>query len=217
MFIPDYQDSDKCAEKMRRTKIYKSSQLAMITPDNNLMKLREYLLCDGKNFIIPTYGIGRGFFLMKAKVIPPKDYRFASTLDGCEIFGSAVNLHQLIEFKKIDFMVTGASVVHHNGVRYGKGHGYFDIEWALFNEIGIANETTPIFAVVHDSQLIQKQIIPSPHDTCVDFIVTPTQIIEVKEKYPKPKKIHWNILPSDMYNSIPPLQELKRLLNEENK
>ena len=33
---------------------------------------------------------------------------------------------------KIDLMLTGASAVSKNGVRFGKGHGFFDLEWGMF-------------------------------------------------------------------------------------
>ena len=86
---------------------------------------------------MPTGGIKRGFLLFSHDRIPLHQGEFASTLDGAEIFGLSISLTDIMdlaESSKIDMMITGASAVSMNGVRYGKGHGYFDIEWALFKE-----------------------------------------------------------------------------------
>ena len=40
------------------------------------------------------------------------------------------------------FMVTGASAVSLDGVRFGKGHGFFDLEWGMFTDMGIVDDDT---------------------------------------------------------------------------
>ena len=208
-FIPDFEGSEKCVEKIRMLDIYKNAKLIFITPDNCLERLREVCLRDNKPFIMPTYGIRRGFVYLSRELVPLGMEEYASTLDGAEKFGKYVSLADIMKLGKIDFLVTGASVVDVNGVRYGKGHGYFDLEWAMLREIGVVDDNTPIIAIVHDCQVIDENIEASSYDTIVDYIITPTRIIKVKRKMNKPQGIDWKKLPKEMLDEIPPLQELK--------
>lgn len=213
-FIPDYEGSDRCVELLRGLKEYKKANLLMITPDNNLAKLRELCILDEKSYIMPTYGIVRGFLLMRREYVPRGQEAFSATLDGADRFGKPVTLRMIQEMKKIDLMVTGVSVVNVEGVRYGKGHGYFDLEWAMLREIGVVDEETPVIAVAHDCQVVEERFPVTPHDTIVDVIVTPSRVIRVSKKHKKPEGIMWEKLPEDMIKNIPPLQELKRMKRE---
>jgi 5-formyltetrahydrofolate cyclo-ligase len=51
-----------------------------------------------------------------------------------EHFGRPIALAELPALGKFDVMVTGASAVSTNGVRFGKGHGFFDLEWGMFTD-----------------------------------------------------------------------------------
>jgi 5-formyltetrahydrofolate cyclo-ligase len=208
-FIPDFEGSEKCIEKITALELYKNAKLIMITPDNNLEKLRKECIIDKKTYIMPTYGIRRGFLKLSKNEVPSGQELFSSTLDGVEKFGVPITLKE-IKGLKIDFMVTGASIVNTEGVRHGKGHGYFDLEFAMLREIGSVNEKTPIIAVVHDCQVTKDKFPVSPNDTIVDIIITPTRVISVKTKYQKPLGINWKKLPKEMLDAIPPLKELKK-------
>jgi 5-formyltetrahydrofolate cyclo-ligase len=212
-FIPDYKGSEACTSRFCQTDLYRDSKLLMITPDNNLKLLREQVIKDKKVYIMPTGGIKRGFLMFSHERIPQHQEEFAATLDGAEIFGLSLSLSDIMKFGEsngIDLMVTGASAVSVNGVRYGKGHGYFDIEWAMFREIRVVEEETPIVAFVHDFQVLEDEIQADAFDTVIDLIVTPTRIIKVTKEgaHQKPKGIIWKQLPKDLLQTVPPLQEL---------
>ena len=209
-FIPDFEGSEKCIEKITNLNFYRNAELIMITPDNNLEKLRERCILDLKTYIMPTYGIRRGFLKLSRKEVPHGKEDFSSTLDGAERLGKPIALKE-IKGSKFDFMVTGASIVNTEGVRHGKGHGYFDLEFAMLREIGSINEETPIIAVVHDCQVTTDKFPVSPNDTIIDIIITPTRVISVKTKHQKPLGIDWEKLPRDMLEAIPSLQELKNM------
>jgi len=209
-FIPDFEGSDKCAEAIRNMEIYKRARNLMITPDNCLELLREYSIKDGKLVVMPTYGIKRGFVQLSRDLVPSGKEDFAATLDGAERFGKYLSISELKGLKKIDLMVTGASVVSINGVRYGKGHGYFDLEWGMFRELKLVNDNTPVIAVVHDCQVIEEEIEAEAYDTIMDYIVTPTRIIQVEKRRGKPKGIMWERLPEYLLKEIPILLELKK-------
>jgi 5-formyltetrahydrofolate cyclo-ligase len=107
-------------------------------------------------------------------------------------------------------MVTGASAVSLDGVRFGKGHGFFDMEWGMFTEIGIVDEATPVTAVVHDVQVVEEKLHPSETDILVDAIATPTRFITVKRAQ-RPRGIHWDMLAPEQIAATPPLLELQRM------
>jgi 5-formyltetrahydrofolate cyclo-ligase len=108
-------------------------------------------------------------------------------------------------------MLTGASAVSLDGVRFGKGHGFFDLEWGMFTDIGIVDDRTPVVAVVHDCQVVEDKLTPSPTDIIVDTIATPTRLVRVDRAYPRPRGIHWDRLEPEVIAATPPLQELQRL------
>ena len=108
-------------------------------------------------------------------------------------------------------MVTGASAVSLDGVRFGKGHGFFDLEWGMFTELGIVDEATPVAAVVHDVQVVEDRLFPSPTDIIVDWIATPARLHRVERKNPRPRGVKWELLAPEQIEATPPLQELQRM------
>jgi 5-formyltetrahydrofolate cyclo-ligase len=108
-------------------------------------------------------------------------------------------------------MVTGASAVSLDGVRFGKGHGFFDLEWGMFTDLGLADEKTPVIACVHDVQVVEDKLYPSPTDILVDLIATPTRLIEVDRQAPRPRGVKWELLEPEQIAATPPLQELQRM------
>lgn len=207
-FIPDFEGSDAALAKLLTLPLYRHSKLIFITPDNCLEELRAQALRDKKTVLVPTYGIRRGFVLLSPERIPEGCEEYASWLDGMERFGQLVSLTEIQRLGRVDFLVTGGSVINNEGVRYGKGHGFFDLEWAMMFQIGVANESTPIIAFVHDCQVVDIQLQPSEFDTVCDYIVTPSRVIEVEKPIKPTIGIIWEKLKPGMIEDIPPLHEL---------
>ena len=211
MFIPDFKGSAEAVNKLRGMDIWSRAKNVFITPDNCLAELRKAAVMEGKTTIMPTYGIKRGFLLLSRSKIPEGQETFASTLDGAEVYGIPISLSEIKKLKRIDLVVTGASAVNLEGVRYGKGHGYFDIEWGMLSELEVVNDETPIVTIVHDCQVVDTPLPIDIHDTLTDYIITPTRTIKVKRKLKKPKSIHWEKISEELMEEIPPLKELKKL------
>ncbi len=209
-FITDYDGSDKCAELICGTDIYNSVDVIFITPDNNLTKFRERVIRDGKYILMTNYGITRGFFLIEPQKVPKGKEELASTLDGVQEFWQHLTLKQIKDLVgNVDLLVTGASAMSLDGVRFGKGHGYFDLEWAMLYSAEIIDNYSVVIGVGHDCQVIDTDIEVKPYDTVMDYIVTPTRIIKTEHNYEKPNKgIIWSLLEPGMLEKIPPLQEL---------
>lgn len=209
-FIADYEGSDKCAKLLCEQDFYKNSKVVFITPDNNLEKFREQVIRDKKTILMTNYGITRGVFLLKPEMVPPGKEELASTLDGVQRYWKHISLKEIeSQIKHVDMMVTGASAITPAGIRFGKGHGYFDLEWAMFYTIGVSDDTTEIVTVGHDCQVVDVDVQVEPYDTAFDWIVTPTRVIKTRHEFPRPDRgVIWSLLAPGMLEKIPPLQEL---------
>ena len=209
-FICDYEGSEKGTALLTATDLYKNANVIFITPDNNLETLREQAFLDKKTVIMTNYGITRGFFLIEPGQIPSGRESFASLLDGIGRYWKHQTLAQLQKaIGHIDMMVTGASAITPGGVRFGKGHGYFDLEWAMLSSFGLADASTVIIGAGHDCRVVDVDVAAQEYDTAIDYIVTPTRIIETRHEYPRPSKgIIWSRLAPGMREQIPPIQEM---------
>lgn len=209
--IPDFQGSASATDRLVEQPFWREGRYAFVTPDNCLVELRRRMLQAGKSMVISTYGIYRGFFLLEPSMVPQGQELFAAWLDGLEHFGRPIDLAEIAGRGRFDFMVTGASAVSLDGVRFGKGHGFFDLEWGMFSDIGIVDETTPVAALVHDVQVVEERLYASPTDIIVDLIATPTTLHRVERRQPRPRGIRWDLLEPAQLAATPPLRELQRM------
>ena len=210
-FIADFDGGDAAVQRLTEHAFYQQSQFIFITPDNCLDRLRLQALIDGKIVLMTTYSIKRGFWLLDPKRIAPELYLYASTLDGMERIGQPVSLADIAGMPTIDYMVTGTGAINHEGVRFGKGHGFFDAEWGMLYQLGRISTATPSAAVVHDCQVLDETLTPDVYDTVADVIFTPTRTIAVDAPHKPTCGIIWDRLDPKMYETIPPLQELKAM------
>jgi len=99
---------------------------------------------------------------------------------------------------------------------YVHGHGYLIV--GLENEL-LGKEPGDKFSAViapkdgygeYDSRLVADVPVEvEEYDTAIDFIVTPTKIIETRHEFLRPSKgIIWARLAPGMREQIPPVQEL---------
>jgi 5-formyltetrahydrofolate cyclo-ligase len=209
-FIPDFIGSERAIDRLVSQAFYHQGKYAFVTPDNGLAELRRRMLDDGKTMVVSTYGINRGFWLLDPSTLSPGESRYASWLDGLEYFGKPITLADLAQRGPFDFMVTGASAVSLNGVRFGKGHGFFDLEWGMFTDVGIAGEATCVSAVVHEVQVVEENLVPSATDILVDHIVTPSRFITTV-RATRPHGIKWDLVSAQQLAATPPLQELRAM------
>ena len=209
--IPDFEGSEAATDRLIQDPAYQASRYAFITPDNCLTDLRRRMIEDGKPFVMSTYGIYRGFVYLDPAKVPPGAALYAAWLDGMEHFGVPITLEEIARKGRLDYLVTGASAVSVNGVRFGKGHGFFDLEWGMFTDLGLVDETTPVHAVVHDVQLVEDQLQPSETDILVDTIFTPKHTHHVERRAKRPRGVKWPLLDPKQISETPPLQELQRM------
>lgn len=210
-YIPDFVGSEEATERLLAMDVYRRAQTLFITPDNCLERLRAQIVRDGKVQIISTYGIRRGLVELRPEHVPQGMEEYAVLLDLMEEIGRHISLAELKRNYRFDLIVTGASAVNYDGIRFGKGHGFFDLEWAIFYRLGLVQQSTPIVAFVHDSQVVDIDLDASQFDTICDYIVTPTQIIRVENPRKPVEGVIWDKLEPGMMEEIPPLQELREM------
>lgn len=207
--IPDFIGSDISCQRVLDMEACRKAEFLFITPDNCLVELRRALIAAGKPFFMSTYGIYRGFLYIEPGSVPKGHELYAAWLDGMEHFGRPITLEEVARKGKIDFLVTGASAVSVDGVRFGKGHGFFDLEWGMFTDLDLVGETTPVVAVVHDCQVVHEKLHPSPTDILVDHIATPEGLHAVERRAKRPHGVIWDLLDPKQIAQTPPLQELQ--------
>ncbi len=210
-FIADFEGSDRCAGRVAQLDAYRSGGLLFITPDNSTEMMRLRAMRDGRAFLMTTYGIARGFLFLDPAGVPPEDYRYAATLDGMDHYARPVSLGQMSGMGPVVLLVTGGSAVSTNGVRFGKGHGYFDLEWAILSEIGLVDEDSQIADLVHDVQVVDQVLHGDDHDVPVDWVVTPTTLRHVPDPGRSLGRVRWEMLAGSPLLDVPPIQELKAL------
>jgi 5-formyltetrahydrofolate cyclo-ligase len=209
-YIPDFTGSELATDRLVAQPFYQHGRYAFVTPDNGLADLRRRMLDDGKTVVVSTYGIYRGFMLLDPSKLAPGESRYAACLDGMEHLGTPVTLADLVKRGAFDFMVTGASAVSLNGVRFGKGHGFFDLEWGMFTDLALAGESTSVSAVVHDVQVVEENLVPGETDILVDHIATPSRFITTS-RAARPHGIKWHLVSPEQLAATPPLRELQAI------
>lgn len=205
-FVPDYAGSELCTRSIQGTKQYQQSKVVMVTPDNSLASLRAQALDDGKQLVVPSYAIGRGFWQISRPDVPKGQEEFSATLDGLERFAHPCPIEHLPEADRPALMVTGASVLNLQGVRLSPSPSYFELEWLIFSSLGIVDQQTPIIAIVHDCQVVDYPCDPQPFSVIADWIITPTRTFPTESPYPRPKDITTAGLPWHLIKSIPLLR-----------
>jgi len=96
------------------------------------------------------------------------------------------------------------------GWRIGKGFGFSDLEYAMLASVSAINPEVPVVTVVHDSQVLDlPESLFDVHDVAVDFIVTPTRVIQCSGAKPRPAGINWSLLSSERLDRIRILKRLR--------
>lgn len=208
-FIADYPGSEFIPDALRLLHFWSGSGPVFVTPDNCLEHLRAELVREQRP-LLQTIAVAIGFHYFAPGTVQKGFERFAGTLDGALLLAKQVDLDFVRSLGPLDFVVTGACAVNRSGIRFGKGHGFFDIEWGILSTLGVVNENTTVIACVHDCQVIDDELPATPHDTVVDWIITPTETIKVAHRPKKPLGIHWEALAPERFEEIPLLTDLKK-------
>lgn len=105
----------------------------------------------------------------------------------------------------------GSVAVDKEGRHIGKGNGYVDLDYGILAHRGIVTKDTLVVTTVHDIQVHDK--LPADlfrsYDVPVDIIVTPTQVIRVAKRLPRPDSIQWQLLSERRLAIVPVLKVIR--------
>jgi 5-formyltetrahydrofolate cyclo-ligase len=89
----------------------------------------------------------------------------------------------------------------------GKGEGYAELEFAVLRSLRRVDADVIIATTVHDAQVV-RSIPREPFDVTLDLICTPTRIIRVHRRGPRPPGVLWDRLAAERRAEMPILEEL---------
>jgi 5-formyltetrahydrofolate cyclo-ligase len=134
-----------------------------------------------------------------------------ATWQGAMELGSLVSP---FDMPAIDLVLVGCVAVSRGGGRTGKGAGFADLELGILRELGLLKAGTPIVAAVHPLQIVPDDRLPmDAHDSPLDWIITPDEVIRVESKYTQPSGIDWPAIRPEQFASIPILSALASHMN----
>jgi 5-formyltetrahydrofolate cyclo-ligase len=201
--IPNFIGAEACAEVLAGTELWKSARVLKVNPDSPQRAIRQRALAEGKivYMAVPRLRSEKPFIELDPKKLKVSPYA-ASSIKGADQHGRPVTFEQV---KSINLVVCGSVAVNRKGARVGKGGGYSDLEFALLTQQKKIGRSTKIVTSVHPLQIVDEDIPMIEHDIPLDAIVTPAEVIEIKARYPRPKKIYWEMLPPEKIAAIPAL------------
>ncbi len=205
--IPNFEGSEKAADILAGQPEFQNAEVVKVNPDSPQFPVRRRVLTSGKLLVMPTPRLRKGFLVLDPESIPRSVLVKASTIRGAFKYGRPYPLERL---PKVDLIVAGSVAVSRDGVRIGKGGGYSELEYGVLRELGLIDESTPVFTTIHDLQLVEEAP-KEEYDLIVDGIVTPSRVIRIDGVSPKPRGIMWEKLAKRYLEEIPILRELKAL------
>eukprot|EP00550_Attheya_septentrionalis_P000240 CAMPEP_0198291374 /NCGR_PEP_ID=MMETSP1449-20131203/8919_1 /TAXON_ID=420275 /ORGANISM="Attheya septentrionalis, Strain CCMP2084" /LENGTH=376 /DNA_ID=CAMNT_0043990001 /DNA_START=1541 /DNA_END=2671 /DNA_ORIENTATION=- len=216
--IPNFDGALQAAERLATLPEFQAASCVKVNPDTPQKPVRKIVLTQGKTLLTPQPRLRTGFFSILSKESLPKGVRIADCIisKGVAQHGTPVGLD---EEYTVDLVVVGSTgVCPQTGARVGKGEGFAELEWGILSLQGnIDAEQTLVVTTVHDEQVVDD--IPAgqltKHDVPVDIIVTPTRIIRVPNRAPKPSGVFWDLLSPQKLAQIKVLRQLKEEIEEE--
>jgi 5-formyltetrahydrofolate cyclo-ligase len=209
--IPNFVGADTAAWHLAQTEEWKRARTVKTNPDAPQIPIRLRALYEGKIVYAPVPYLTKSFPYLR---IDPKrmiekgiSFELAATSQGFVEHGDKIEFEDV---EPLDFCVVGSVAVSRQGGRTGKGAGFADLETAIFRELGVVGDTTPIATTVHSSQLVEdERVVIEAHDTPLDFIATETELIRTDHHGRRPGGVDWARVRPDQFESIPFLANLR--------
>jgi len=209
--IPDFTGAEQAAERLSELPIWRQAGVVKANPDAAQAPVRLRALRDGKilYMAVPRLIDARCFVELIADELAQRgvDLASAARWQGALDHGRLVAFE---EMRPIHLVVTGCVAVTRSGGRTGKGAGFADLELGMLRQLNLLRPGTPIVTTVHALQVVEDARLPMQrHDSALDWIITPDEVIETQTLYPQPSGIDWDAVQPDQYEAIPALKALR--------
>ncbi|MEO6013114.1 MAG: 5-formyltetrahydrofolate cyclo-ligase [Devosia sp.] len=209
--IPNFVGADVAAWHLAQTDEWKRARTVKTNPDAPQIPIRLRALYQGKIVYAPVPYLTKSlpYLRIDPQVMIEKriSFELAATSQGFMEHGEAIEFEDV---EKLDFCVVGSVAVGRQGGRTGKGAGFADLETAIFRELGIVTDKTPVATTVHSSQLVgDERVVIEAHDTPLDLIATETELIRTNHNGRRPGGVDWARVQPDQFESIPFLANLR--------
>ncbi|KAJ6637857.1 Methenyltetrahydrofolate synthase domain-containing protein [Pseudolycoriella hygida] len=208
--IPKFVGVDKAADLLAETEEYKKANNIKVDVDRSQDAIKLKILAASKNLYISCGTNSKGLYakINCAATEEIATQRKAILVVNLGEYGTEIDFQNKVE---LDMVVYGSVAVSKLGQRIGRGNGYVDLDFATLKHCGSITDKTLIVTLVHDEQLYDT--LPSELftdlDVPIDLIVTPTQVIRVAKRLPRPAGIRWSILSQRRLGVVPVLQAIK--------
>jgi 5-formyltetrahydrofolate cyclo-ligase len=209
--IPNFDGADRAAARLSTLSEFIEAKCVKVNPDTPQKGVRYRVLAEGKTLLTPQPRLRTGFFSILRKDTLPDGVEIneVTTSKGVAQHGIPIGLN---EDYTVDLVVVGSTAVCPNtGARVGKGEGFAELEWGILSLQGNLDAAkTLVVTTVHDEQVVlMPEATLTKHDVPVDIIVTPTRIIRVPNRKPKPSGVFWDLLSPQKLAQIRVLRQLK--------
>lgn len=209
--IPNFVGADVAAWHLAQTPEWKAAKTVKTNPDAPQIPIRIRALYEGKLVFAPVPYLTREFPYLRLDPAKLKaagiSFELAATAQGFMEHGERIDFEDVAP---LDFAVVGSVAVTRIGGRTGKGAGFADLETAIFRELGIISDTTPIATTVHSSQLVDAtRVVLESHDSPLDYVATELELISTNNRDRRPGGVEWDRVRADQFENIPFLTELR--------
>jgi 5-formyltetrahydrofolate cyclo-ligase len=206
--IPNFRGAEAAAARLTTLPEWAAARRLKCNPDAAQLPVRRAALAAGKHVFVavPRLSAAQCFLHLDPARLRGRLAK-AATIAGAAALGRAVGPEAL---GHIDLIVAGSVAVDPRGARLGKGGGYSDLEFALAASLGRIDARTPVATTVHDLQVLRAAIPMTPHDVPVNIIATPTRVLRVAGRRPRPRGIRWDELTDAQVRAMPVLGALAR-------
>lgn len=210
--IPDFVGADRAASLLASLPFWANAGIVKSNPDRAQGPVRLRALLDGKRVYTPVPELVADYPFVE---LDPERLR-AQGIAFEEVMHSPGALRhgrplQFEDMEPMDVLVVGCVAVTRAGGRTGKGAGFADLELGIFRELGLVPGHAPLVTTVHTIQVVDDaDVVMAGHDSPLDWIVTPDEVIETRTAYPTPTGVDWSSVQPDQFETIPFLREVMR-------
>ncbi|XP_055375364.1 methenyltetrahydrofolate synthase domain-containing protein [Condylostylus longicornis] len=213
--IPHFIGSEKAANLLAETEEFKKANNIKVSIGRSQDPVKIHVLSAGKTLYLPPPNESSALCTKIINCPSDADEDTKKKIIKTSTLKENRQEINLEDNLKLDMIVIGSVVVSRDGYRLGRGNGFVDLDIGLLIHTGAITPETLIVTIVHDNQVVDS--LPThlfkKHDTPVDIIATPTEIIRVSKRLARPVGLTWEILSERRLKIVPVLQKIKE--NEE--